>query len=256
MLSFNNDPKIKARWVAKGHAHKAADMIMAGTYGQGSRKSFKGCTMGCYARRGVLDKHSDVASKVDGSIRLNYCRDVIFEGLSRISKQLGIDFHLQWIESIPVGVETAVFDRIADKLILMAADWKADKYGSPYNRFLLLTSALYRRRIAGDEPSENEWNNVRRAALDARAALAALDARDALDALAARAARVALDARAARDALAALDARAALDALTARAARDALDAWDARDVLVAWDVWDAFYILLRDEYMKLMSEIS
>ena len=268
MLSFNNDPKIKAEWVAKGHHHTKADMIKSGTYGEGAGDNFKGCTMGCYAERGALDKHQNVADCVDGSKRLNLCRDAIFEGLSRSNKNLGIAFHTQWIEAVPVGVDTAVFERIADKLILKATEWKAGKYGAPNNRFLLAVAALYRRRIGGDEPREEEWEYAARDALDARAALAALGARDVLAALAALDALDALDARDALAALGALDVRDARDALAARDARDALAALAARDALAALaardalaalaarDALDVFYIPMRDEYLKLMSEIG
>jgi hypothetical protein len=226
MLSFNNDPKIKAEWVAKGHHHAEADMIIHGTYGEGDADKFKGCTMGCYADRDALDKHQNVADYVDGSKRLNFCRDAIFEGLSRLDKKLGIAFHMQWIEAVPVGVESAAFDRVADKLILKATEWKAKEQGASHNKFLIIVIALYRRRIAGNEPKKPEWESASRRA---RGALASRGALDALDALAAR------GARGARGALAALGALDALDAL---------------------DEASYFYILLRDEYLKLMTEIN
>ena len=187
MLSFNNDPKVKADWIAKGKAHQAADMIMARTYGQTINGKFKACTIGCYADRNVRDKHQNVADQIDGSIRLSHCRDAIFEGLSRIDPKLGIEFHTQWIEAIPVGVETSEFERVAEKLILKATKWKAEKFGVPDNKHLLIAIKLYERRIAGDDPPLDEWKN---AALDAswstraaQVAQVALDAQDALSTL-------------------------------------------------------------------------
>jgi hypothetical protein len=229
MLSFNNDPKIKAKWVAKGHAHAAADMVMAGTYGEEIDGKFKGCTMGCYADRGAKNKHQNVADKVDGSTRLNLCRDSIFEGLSQIDPKLGIEFHTQWIEAVPVGVESAEFDRVADKLILKATKWKAEKYGAPANEHLLVAAALFERRIAGDEPLKVEWEKAEK---DVRVTWDKGDS---------------LEARAAVDALYAL---ITLDALTVGATRDALAARGAMGA------WDGYYISLRDEYLALMAELE
>jgi hypothetical protein len=227
MLSFNNDPKIKAKWVAKGHAHAAADMVMAGTYGREVDGKFKGCTMGCYAEREAENKHQNVADKVDGSERLNLCRDAIFEGLSQIDPKLGIEFHTQWIEAVPVGVESAEFDRVADKLILKATKWKAEKYGAPDNKHLLAAAALYERRIAGDEPLKVEWKEA------ARATHAAWGARGA--------------------------PLYALDALYALIALDALDARAAvavRPPLIERAALDGYYVSMRDEYLALMAGLE
>ena len=216
MLSFNNDPKIKADWVAKGKAHQAADMITAQTYGEVINGQFKACTIGCYADRNASDKHKNVANQIDGSIRLAYCRDAIFEGLSRIDPKLGIEFHTQWIEAVPVGVETAEFDRVADKLILKATKWKAEKYSEPENRHLLIAIKLYERRIAGGEPPLDEWKN---AALDASLAVP----------WATWAAQVALSAQ---------------------------YALSAQDVLGALEELDEYYIYMRDYYLQLMAALD
>lgn len=247
MLSFNGEQKIKDEWVAKGHYHAKMDMIEFGTYGKGYGDNFKGCTIGCYAERGAADKHQNVANFVDGSKRLNLCRDAIFEGLSRFNKSLGIAFHTQWIEAIPIGVDTASFERVVDKLILKSAEWKAEQCGEPNNRFLLDAAALYRRRIGGDEPSELEWERSVRDVIDVRAARAARNISSVL---------VIRDARQAHNMRSALYTSDVLDALAALDVLDARNSCGVRTVLDVRDAPEGFYISMRDEYLKLMFEME
>ena len=236
MLSFKNDQTLKDKLLEEGKYHAKHNMIGHVGYGNGlTGSNFKGCTIGCYAgnKNHGGDRHGWVALHYGLPKRLCQIVDPIYEGLPRDGQDQA--WHIQWGSAIPVGVSLHQLELICDKLILFATQKKAEWSGSTHNKHLRIAASLYERRIAGNEPTEQEWEKAALAARAALAALAALAARAALAALAA------LDARDARAALAALDAR---DARAARAALDALDALDC------------YYIEVRDEYLRLMDKVG
>jgi hypothetical protein len=170
-------------------------MIRQGTYGEYEGEKFVGgCTVGCYASHltGVDEKQRFIAATYALPLRLIGIADAVFEMLHA---DKAAAWHTEWVDLIPVGVPMAAMERACDRMILRATELKAELYGARRNKHLMTAAALYRRRIAGDEPAEAEWQNAARAARgawDALAARGALEARGAWDALAARGALAAL----------------------------------------------------------------
>ena len=105
MLSFNNDPALKALHVAQAEHHFAADMLLAGTYGENDDGAFKGCSVGCFAHDidpKANDYHATVANARFLPEWLIQLQDSIFEGLSAPDRKL---FHVELAKRIPVGVD-------------------------------------------------------------------------------------------------------------------------------------------------------
>jgi hypothetical protein len=95
MLSFHNNTEIKAKYLARLEAHRAADEIIQGT----GFKNGKGCAVGC-----TLDNYSHEAYETELGIPriLAKLEDRIFEGLSVENSK---DFPINFLSSVPVGVD-------------------------------------------------------------------------------------------------------------------------------------------------------
>lgn len=157
----------------------------------------------------------DMTDMVEGSASaLAYLYDHIFEALPEAERKYWPEQHL---EATPVGADlSGVMDRFRAWMLrdlLSIPDLAPDVYAAVEGM-----AVLFERRIAGDEPTEAEWD---------KAAWAARDVRDARVAWAAR------------------------DAWAAWVARDARAAWVARDASVAGDAWGT---RARDTLLKLLSE--
>ena len=104
MLSFNNDPSLKALHVAQAEQHAAADMLMAGTFGAMDGDTFKGCYVGCFAHEidpTTGNYHEVVASNRGLPEWLVRLQDSMFEGLPAEDRP---SFHVELARRIPVGV--------------------------------------------------------------------------------------------------------------------------------------------------------
>lgn len=105
MLSYHNDPAVKARHVALAKHHYEADMLRTGTYGEGMGKRFKACSVGCMAH-GLQPSitsnwHAVVAKDAGWPEWLAHLNDAIFEGLPASERN---SFHVQLREAVPVGI--------------------------------------------------------------------------------------------------------------------------------------------------------
>lgn len=47
MQAYKNDPRLKKDFLAEVERHRKADMIIKGTYSEGSGKNWRGCAVGC-----------------------------------------------------------------------------------------------------------------------------------------------------------------------------------------------------------------
>lgn len=105
MLSYHNDPAIKAAHVAQAQAHYDADMLVTGTYGKATEGGFKGCSVGCFAYEIAperLDRHAVVAEAAGWPLWLVYLSDQLFEGLPAGERE---KFHVDLRKAVPVGVD-------------------------------------------------------------------------------------------------------------------------------------------------------
>jgi hypothetical protein len=279
LRSYLGDPQLKAALIAEIAKHEAADMIAAGTYGEGAGCSWRGCAIGCSLRSlnringqpedestGV---HERYPKELGLPLWLAHCEDSIFENLPT---DLAHTWPRRFAEAVPVGVDlTRVLAALMRWVLIGETYGVVHATGDAEVKGIVQRMGdLFAREVAGESVPDVEFDADARAARDARAAWAARGAWDAWAAWDARAARDARDARGARAAWAAWAARAAWDARAARdawdaraaraawAARDARAAWAARDARAAWDArgawdaWDAFYPALSEELLRLL----
>ncbi|MDB6035974.1 MAG: hypothetical protein JWM16_6312 [Verrucomicrobiales bacterium] len=97
----------RAEMVIAAKAHFAADMLMKGTYGVGSGKKFKGCSVGCLAHEIAPRKqsypngvHAFVADHYGYPSWLAYLQDTIFEGLPNGPQGENSKWHVQLAETL------------------------------------------------------------------------------------------------------------------------------------------------------------
>src|ERR1051325_3106563 len=105
LLSFHGEQKIKDKYIARLQAHAKADEIIQGTYWENG----KGCAVGCTVHS---DSHDSYETELGISWRLVLVEDRIFEKLPNAEAK---KFPLQFLEAIPVGIDT---DLVFRKFIL------------------------------------------------------------------------------------------------------------------------------------------
>ena len=202
MQAFYNDPEIQKKYIDRVKAHYKADEIIQGTYWENG----KGCAVGCTIQDDdVKNSHTNWHTRYEEALgvprELAYLEDAIFEGLNNGKAK---EFPLRFLNAIKLGADLS---KVNDKFIIWL--FSDEKEGiitkvtaEDVKKVINDTTALFTRRLNGDNPTRDEWWNTRGAAIDAIDAIAARAAIDAIDARAARAAIDAIDARAARAAIA------------------------------------------------------
>src|SRR6266446_7819372 len=95
MLSYHNDPALKAKYIARFAAHREADQVIQGLGYENGRGCFVGCTLEQY-------DHELFPVELGWPEWLAYLADKIFEGLPKSeAPQFGTDL----LEAVPVGVD-------------------------------------------------------------------------------------------------------------------------------------------------------
>ena len=214
MLSYQNDPALKSRFMAHVQRHRELDAIAQGTYGQTNDGKWQGCAVACSLRsldeidglyiKQHYNEHARLASRLGIPLVLAYLQDQIFEGLPEAD---ALAWPSQFAAAIPVGRDLSI---VWPRLAL----WLLTDESAGVIRFaqcertrksIAAVASLYARHVAGDSPTKEEWISARYAAADAAAARYA-------------------DADADADAAAAADAADAADDADADADADAADA--------------------------------
>lgn len=216
LLSFHSDPAIKEKYLARVHAHQAADEIIKGTYWE----SGKGCAVGCTIHSG---KHLDYEKELGLPEWLAHLEDGIFENLPN---EDAMRWPVEFLEAIPVGVDLEPVKRRffiwlltdeTDGLINKVEDKKIKQLISVIARLWAIDAV---RPLTADEVDEGN-----KAALDAQFAFetwCVLDFRYAWY------------------------LRAALDSWHVRAALDTRFVWSA------WSVWNSGHAFVKKSSKKLL----
>jgi hypothetical protein len=231
LRAFHNDAKIKEKYLSRVRAHKAADEIIHGTYGEQVGMTYKGCAVGCTIHSGT---HAAYEAELGIPQILARLEDGIFEGLNSPRDK---EWPEQFLESVPVGVDLsniwpqfaiwilideqwgvlqfAKKDKTKESIKAVAKFYQESKYAKPehYDEIRKIRAAAY----AADATAA-----AAAAYAAAVAAYAAAAADAAAAAYAAAVATYAAYAATAADATAA--AAAAYAAYAAYAAADAADA--------------------------------
>jgi hypothetical protein len=244
--AYHGDAELKAKHIRSLLAHKRADSILQGTYGEfhGNGKAWKGCAVACSLRsmlkaRGEFDRkresygdHEELAKLMGAPLELFHLQDRIFEGMA---PELAREWPLRFAHAIRPGADLSlVWPRFA-VIILSDPERGVQRHASERGKSAIAAvCALFERRIAGLEPSSEEWAAAASAAWAAAAEAAA-------EAAAARAAEAA--ARAAASA-----ARAAASAAWAAEA----EAWAAEAEAWAEAAEAAHYSWMSDVLVGLL----
>jgi len=203
LRAWHGDPALRAATIATAEAHRAADLLRHGAIGRPSDGT-PGCSVVCTV--GSYD-HSLYPIHLGLPEWLARMQDRIYESLPRDERHLDDEWTVDLLGCIKPGADLdAVLPRILHDILVEVALPAADSSAPVVQGVIDLLS----RRIAGDEPSPDEW-----AAAEA-AAWAAADA----------AARAAAGAAAEAGAWAAAEAAAEAAAWAAAEAA----AWAAADV--------------------------
>lgn len=160
MIAFHGDPKIKEKYLARLRAHAKADEIIHGVYWEHG----KGCAVGCTIHS---SRHESYETELGIPTAIAYLEDSIFESLQNGDAKA---FPLRFLKAIPVGADLSMV--ISQFIYWMLSDetWGLKPEAEDVKQAVNAVSECYRRRIAGDEPTQTQWEAAGTAARDAWAA--------------------------------------------------------------------------------------
>jgi hypothetical protein len=180
--AFNNDQKLKDKYVARVKAHYDADEIVQGVYWQDG----KGCAVGCtleHDNSGV-SIHRRMEDELGIPRMIARLEDRIFEGLSNGEAK---KFPLRFLEAITPGADLSLVVPKFFVWLLTDTEDGVIKFAQPDGKEAIQHVAdLYQQKIEGKTVIEEQW---RAAYAYADVAASAADAADAVADVAADAAR-------------------------------------------------------------------
>lgn len=154
MLAFHGKVSIKNKYVARVKAHYKADEIIQGTYWERG----KGCAVGCTVETS-MNPHERMEIELGIPRELAFLEDALFEELSNGRAK---ESPLKFIQAIPVGADLSLVT--AKYIVWQFEDKKHGMKGvgaiNEDKELVAVCQAvvdLYKRRIKGDEPKEQEW---------------------------------------------------------------------------------------------------
>lgn len=170
MQAYLNDPDLKARFIQELEAHRKADRITQGTYGEDDDGTWKGCAVACSLRSldiidgkelgGEYNTHSEYETRLGIPSTIAHLEDGIFEGLP-VDKAK--EWPLRFAKAITPGADLSL---VTPKLMVwLLTDVK--QYATGYPDVLASIDtvvALYGRVIAGGQVSDEEWSAATSAA--------------------------------------------------------------------------------------------
>jgi hypothetical protein len=173
MLSYHNNPEVKAELISRMQTHVELDELVQGATGDNG----KGCTVWCALNNGKLKlgyNHKAFEDVLGLPEWLAKLQDQIFEGL--IPEEAKV-FSLEWPKAIPVGVDLTIVKYQFLKWVLKDGEFNTYRHCTPRGKaatdgvyVLLLRSEL------GETVPIDEWRKARADAYAAAADAAAADA--------------------------------------------------------------------------------
>ncbi len=185
MLSYQNSPELKARFVAHVERHRQLDHLRRGTYGVMEGGEFRGCAVGCAVRsldeidgRDLVIKqspHLELAERLGIPLVLAHLQDGIFEGLPEKEAMLWPSLFAQ---ATPIGADLSlVWPRFAHWLLVDPADGVLRHARSEAARSAINgVAALFAKQVSGEAISRAKWRNAHAAAAAYAAAAYAANA--------------------------------------------------------------------------------
>lgn len=152
LIAFHGKQEVKDKYVARVKAHAEADEIIKGIYWQDG----KGCAVGCTIEG---SEHERYEKELGIPEALAHLEDSMFENLTNGEAKR---FPLEFLEAIPVGADLS---KIVPQFVIW--EFEDKKHGLSQIKEVAEDSeimevcegvvSLYKRVLAGDEPSETEW---------------------------------------------------------------------------------------------------
>jgi hypothetical protein len=163
MRAFNGDPALKAGLIKEVHAHRLADRLIHGTYGESGNGFHGGCAVGCSiesyrkltGRKLRRDKH-EVYEDFGIPKVLARLEDGIFEGLPREYAQ---EWPEKFFQAIKPGADlSGVWPQFAQWL-LVDSEWGVIKYikKEEHRQVIQRVADLY---AAGDKSTKDEFRQA------------------------------------------------------------------------------------------------
>ena len=161
MLAFHNNPSIKEKYLSRVRAHRAADDIVRGRYGNEEGISgWRGCAVGC-----TIHGESHIAYEIELGIPkwLAVTEDNIFEFMSADKAP---DWPIRFLEAIQVGADlSTVFDRWMQYLLIDDRDGVLQYTDQPGKEAIQKTADLIRRKMDGESVPLSVWQENAAAAV-------------------------------------------------------------------------------------------
>jgi hypothetical protein len=169
LVAYHGDPAIKAQYLERVRAHRAADELVKGQYWEEG----KGCAVGCTIHG---NDHSRYETELGIPREVAQLEDSIFEGLPNGQA-------LRWPERFLAAIQpgadlSLVWPRFAAWLLVDPTDGVIRFARTDREREAIeAVAALHERVVAGDSPRRDEWDAAGAAARDAAGATARAAAR-------------------------------------------------------------------------------
>lgn len=163
MRAFKNTKVTKTQLIKSLKAHAEKDRIVSGTYWNGRSGCAVGCSIHDFAP-GSESSHKMYEPLFGIPEYIARLEDSIFERLPTDQQRR---WPLRFAESIRVGADlSGVWDRFALWLLVDPEDGviKFAKEGSKQREVIELVGRLFQRRIDGDDPTLQEWEDASYAA--------------------------------------------------------------------------------------------
>lgn len=153
MKAYHGGSRIKAKYLKRVQAHRAADEIKKGKYWEGG----KGCAIGCTIHS---SNHRSYETKLGIPTALARLEDTLFERMSNAeAKNWPVDF----LKAIPVGADLS---QVADRFMLWLLVDPQDgvlRYAKTdgIKTTIKNVAAAVERRISGEQISREQWQKLR-----------------------------------------------------------------------------------------------
>ena len=154
MRAFSNTEVTKEEVLASLAEHRKADRLISGRYWENGRGCAIGCTIHDF-RSGFENKHATYEPLFGIPRELAYLEDTIFEHLpSKVSQK----WPERFMAAVPIGADlTFVAHRFVHWLLggtdSPIAKWQDEPH-------IVTVRELYDRELAGDPPTQEEWEDT------------------------------------------------------------------------------------------------
>jgi len=159
MRAFFSSQQIKDHYVARAYVHRQADEIAQGAYYDDSGPKLRCCAVGCVVHS---SDHSAYERDLGIPRSIAILEDDIFEHLPL---EVAKNFPVRFLEAIPVGADLSQVTAQFLWWLLDRDGYDVGQYATERERGAIdAVAALYRRSLAGEQVTPEEWVSAKAAA--------------------------------------------------------------------------------------------